>query len=161
MNIFIILYFVFAEVIVMADKNNATCAICGKGYYMCASCKDKMSATPWKIHTDTSEHYKVFQIVKAHSLGVYDDNEARMKLKNVDLSDIETFKPEIKKIVRGIMNNGDSDKSRAFRRKRENETVEVNHDIEKLNDTVNTNTNADVDIKHESDEVEIEVENVS
>ena len=139
----------------MAEKNNATCAICGKGYYMCASCKDKMSATPWKIHTDTSEHYKVFQIVKAHSLGVYDDNEARTKLKNVDLSDVEEFKPEIKKIVKNIMNNGDSDKSRAFRRKRENETIEEKQDVIELNDIAN------IDVACELETVKVEDENIS
>ena len=26
----------------MAEKINATCSICGNGYYMCRSCKDMM-----------------------------------------------------------------------------------------------------------------------
>ena len=103
----------------MAEKNNATCAICGKEYYMCASCKDKMSAEPWKVHTDTSEHYKVFQIVRGYSIGLYDKNEAKDKLKNVNLFDLDTFKPEIKKVVKDILNSGEVEKHRSFNRKKE------------------------------------------
>lgn len=135
----------------MAEKNNATCAICGKGYYMCASCKDKMSATPWKIHTDTSEHYKVFQIIKGHSLGVYDDNEANIKLQNIDLSDIEEFKPEIKNIIKNIIGNNEMYKSRNFRRKKEIEVADKKEDF-----NVNIETSVDVEIK--SQEVKSDVE---
>lgn len=137
----------------MAEKNNATCAICGKEYYMCASCKDKMSATPWKIHTDTSEHYKVFQIVKGHSLGVYDDNEAKVKLQNVDLSDLEEFKPEIKNIIKNIIGNNEMYKSRNFRRKREIEVINVKEDV-----NVDADVEANVDIEPKSQEIELDVE---
>lgn len=135
----------------MAEKNNATCAICGKGYYMCASCKDKMGATPWKIHTDTSEHYKVFQIIKGHSLGVYDDNEANIKLQNIDLSDLEEFKPEIKNIIKNIISNNEMYKSRNFRRKKEIEVADKKEDF-----NVNIETSVDVEIK--SQEVKSDVE---
>lgn len=87
----------------MAEKNNATCSICGKDYHMCLSCKDSIQLAPWKVHTDTSEHYKVFQIIRGFSTGVYDKDEAKAKLKNVDLSDLNTFRPNIKKIVKDIL----------------------------------------------------------
>lgn len=87
----------------MANKNNATCSICGKDYYACLSCRDSLKANPWKIHTDTSEHYKVYQIIHGLSTRVYSKDEARTKLKNVDLSDIERFRPHIKEIVKDIL----------------------------------------------------------
>ena len=87
----------------MAEKNNATCSICGGSYYLCLSCKDSFKLSPWKIHTDTAEHYKVFQIVKGFSTGVYTKEEAKEKFKNVDLRDIESFRPHIKKIVKDIL----------------------------------------------------------
>ena len=87
----------------MAEKNNATCSICGKDYHMCLSCKDSIQLAPWKVHTDTSEHYKVFQIIRGYSTGVYDKDEARTKLKNVDLSDVNDFTPHIKKIIKDIL----------------------------------------------------------
>lgn len=86
-----------------AEKNNSTCAICGKGYYMCRSCKDQLRLSPWKIHTDTSEHFKIFQIVRGYSIGLYTKDEAKNKFENVNLSDLETFLPEVKSVIKTIM----------------------------------------------------------
>lgn len=92
------------ELIMNIEKNNATCSICGKGYYMCRSCKDQMRLNSWKLHTDTSEHYKVYQILHGVSIGIYTKSEAKKKFQNVDLADIDTFRPEIKKLVKSILN---------------------------------------------------------
>lgn len=89
----------------MTEKNNATCAICGKGYHMCLSCKNVMSTSPWKKHTDTSEHYKVYQIIHGYSTGVYNKEEAKSKLQLVDLSDVDTFKDNIKNIIKDIIDD--------------------------------------------------------
>ena len=87
----------------MAEKNNSICSICGKGYHACLSCRDSIQLTPWKIHTDTAEHYKIFQIIRGFSTGVYDKREAKEKLKNVDLNDLNELRPNIKKIIKDIM----------------------------------------------------------
>ncbi len=87
----------------MANKNNATCSICGKEYYACLSCRDALKSNPWKIHTDTSEHYKVYQIIHGLSTKVYTKDEARAKLGNVNLGDVECFRPHIKEIVKDIL----------------------------------------------------------
>lgn len=87
----------------MENKNNSICSICGKEYYACLSCHDSIRVNPWKIYTDTSEHYKVFQIVRGYNTGVYNKDEAREKLNNVDLSDIDYFRPNIKQIVKDIL----------------------------------------------------------
>ena len=63
----------------MVEKNNATCSICGRGYYMCLSCKDMMKLNPWKRHTDTSDHYKIYQILHGFNTGVYIKEEAKGK----------------------------------------------------------------------------------
>ena len=88
----------------MAERNNATCSICGKGYYVCLACRDSIEAAPYKIHTDTSEHYKVFQIVRGYNTGVYTKDEAKAKFKNVDLSDLNEFRPHIKLTIENIIN---------------------------------------------------------
>ena len=84
-------------------ENNATCSICGKEYYACLSCRDSLKVNPWKVHTDISEHYKVYQIIHGVSTGVYTRDEAKEKFKNVDLSDLNSFRPHIKKIVKDIL----------------------------------------------------------
>lgn len=87
----------------MHEKNNAVCSICGKEYHICLSCSDAMKLHPWKIYTDTQECFKVFQVVRGFSTGVYTKDEAREKLQNIDLKDINSFRPHIKKIVKDIL----------------------------------------------------------
>jgi hypothetical protein len=84
-------------------ENNSVCAICGEPYYLCLSCKDQMELSPWKIHTDTSEHYKVYQILRGYNLGIYTKVQANKKLSNIDLSDINNFKDNIKEQINEIM----------------------------------------------------------
>lgn len=85
------------------EKNNATCSICGKEYYVCLSCSDAMKLHPWKSFTDTAEHFKVFQVVKGFSTGVYTKDETKKMLQNIDLKDIDSFRPHIKKIIKDIL----------------------------------------------------------
>lgn len=87
------------------NNNNATCSICGKGYYMCQSCKDQLRLNSWKIHTDTSEHFKIFQIVRGYTIGLYNKDEAKNKFENVDLSDLESFLPEVKSAIKTILSD--------------------------------------------------------
>lgn len=84
-------------------ENNAVCSICGKEYYVCQSCHDSIKVNPWKAFTDTSEHYKVFQVVRGFSTKVYTKEEAKIKLKNVNLKDLESYMPHIKKIIKDIL----------------------------------------------------------
>jgi uncharacterized CHY-type Zn-finger protein len=84
-------------------ENNAVCSICGKEYYACLSCHDSIKVNPWKMFTDTSEHYKVFQVVRGLSTKVYTKEEARDKLKNINLDDMSSFRPHIKKIIKDII----------------------------------------------------------
>ena len=87
----------------MIENNNATCSICGKDYHKCISCNDEMVTSPWKKYTDTSEHYKIYQILHGFSTGVYDKDEAKSKLQMVDLSDMNSFRDSIKNTIKRIM----------------------------------------------------------
>lgn len=87
----------------MSGKNNATCSICGKPYHMCISCKDSMAATPWKRHTCSSEHFKVYQVIHGYSTKVYTKKEAKERFQRIDLSDLDTFRDSIKATVKDIM----------------------------------------------------------
>lgn len=87
----------------MAEKNNAVCSICGKPYHKCLSCRDSMKLQPWKMFTDTAEHYKVFQMVRAYNMGVYTKDEFKSKLNNIDLSDLEDYKENIKVLIKDVL----------------------------------------------------------
>lgn len=88
----------------MTNKLNAKCAICGTPYHMCMSCgKDK--SLVWKRFCDTPEHYKIYQLVHGYTTGLYTKTEAKRKLKNIDTSDIDELRPNIREILVGIMGN--------------------------------------------------------
>lgn len=105
----------------MSDKNNATCAICGKGYVMCYSCDKGDVSKHWKLHCDTPEHYKIFQIIHGYTSGVYTKAEAAKKLDKVDLSDFDELRDNIKEVVNDIRGS----KKKAERKIK---TVNVSHE---------------------------------
>lgn len=96
-------------------KNNSICAICGKPYYTCNSCGEYKRLYPWKTFTDTSEHYKIYQIIHGYSIGVYDKAETKDKLQNVDLSDLETLIESIRSIIKEILNDGSVQKNESIK----------------------------------------------
>lgn len=100
-------------------ENNAVCSICGKEYHVCLSCHDSIKVNPWRVFTDTSEHYKVFQVVRGLSTKVYTKEEARDKLKNINLEDLESYMPNIKKTIKDVL-------------KEENPVVEIIEEVEEL-----------------------------
>jgi hypothetical protein len=119
------------KVNIMAEKNNATCAICGSSYHLCMSCKSLMNLQPWKVHTDTSEHYKVYQVIHGYSTGVYDKGEAKSKLETIDLSDLDSFRTNIKDIIydilgmKKVVEEDDNKKSKAVSKKKSSDMVET------------------------------------
>ena len=74
--------------------NTLVCDVCGCHYEACLSCKDKIALEPWKMHTDTAEHYKVYAVLLGYNTGVYDISEAYEKLQNIDLCDKDTYRVE-------------------------------------------------------------------
>ena len=87
----------------MAEKNNATCSICGSGYYACFSCKDKMELHPYKLHCCSVDCYKTYQAVRGFSTGVYTKEEFKSKLKNINLSDLENYREHIKVLIKDAL----------------------------------------------------------
>lgn len=84
-------------------ENNATCSICDKGYHLCLSCKDSIKLSPWKLHCCSVECYQTFQAVKGFSNGVYNKDDFRSKLKNIDLSNLENYREHIKVLIKDTL----------------------------------------------------------
>ena len=87
----------------MGEQNNATCSICGNPYHLCLSCKDSMKLHPWKIHCCSPDCYKTFQVVRGYNTGVYTKEEFKSKLKNIDLSNLENYKENIKVLIKDTL----------------------------------------------------------
>ena len=86
----------------MSEKFNSVCDICGKPYRVCNSCKDIKSFTPWRTITDTMDHYKIFLVLSNYT-NTKDRARAKQALETCDLSELETFRPEIKAVIKEIM----------------------------------------------------------
>lgn len=86
----------------MSEEINAYCDICGRGYHICRSCRDITSFTPWRVITDTREHYKIFLVLSEYNQ-TKDKNIAKDALLTCDLSELESFNDNIKRAIKEIM----------------------------------------------------------
>lgn len=87
----------------MAENNNATCSICGSKYYACFSCKEAMSLHPYKLHCCSVDCYKTYQVVRGFSTGVYNKDEFKSKLKNLNLSNLDNYREHIKALIKDAL----------------------------------------------------------
>lgn len=94
----------------MSEELNAVCDICGCRYHVCNSCKDMTSFTPWRVITDTVEHYKIFVAVSDYTR-TGNKKQAKEDLSHCDLSDLDTFRDEVKKVIKEILSEEKVDKS--------------------------------------------------
>jgi len=95
---------------------NAHCSICGKGYYLCRSCKNEKKFKPWRTVTDTIEHYKIYMAIHGYTVTKNKDT-AKAELQNCDLSDMSSFRDEIKEVINEIMTEPVKEKSTSRVRK--------------------------------------------
>ena len=125
----------------MSEKINAYCSICGKGYYKCLACKDMMALSPWKKHTDTAEHYKIYQTLHGFNTHVYTKDEAKSKLQMIDLSDFDNLRDNIKAVINEII----SEDKEIDKPVVEVEAMNLSNEIGVFNEDVNDMPNEDVD----------------
>lgn len=70
---------------------------------MCLSCRDYAKLHPWQSDTDTSEHFKIFQLLRAYNNGIYTKEDACERLNNIDITDKDTFLDNIKNRINEIL----------------------------------------------------------
>lgn len=94
----------------MALENNATCAICGKPYRVCSTCKEITLYTPWRTIVDTIPHYKIYLILCEYTK-TQNIDKAKEALSECDLSELNTFDEDIKKVIKKILEKEENIKS--------------------------------------------------
>ena len=95
----------------MAVKNNATCRICGKEYYICADTNQMRKVNPWKIVADSVEHYKIYLALHGYSVSK-DKEKAKHDLESCDLSEYSSFVSNVKSRIDEIMNDDKPDEDK-------------------------------------------------
>lgn len=87
----------------MSESNiNAYCKICGKGYHVCNTCKNQKVFKAWRSVTDTIDHFLIYSVIHDYTVSKNKEH-TKTELKNCDLTDMENFKPEIKSVIKEIM----------------------------------------------------------
>lgn len=113
----------------MLENNiNAYCTICGKGYHTCDSCRGQRNFMPWRTVTDSIEHYKIYFALHGYNVSK-DKNKAFKELSECCLEDLEDFTPEIKAVIKEIMDNCNKGINKPSRKRAERRTA-VNKDNE-------------------------------
>ena len=87
------------------DYINAHCAICGAGYHVCQSCLETRQFKPWRTVTDTVSHFKIFSILHDFEIRSVGRQAARDALTECDLSDLDTYLPEIQARIEEIFHS--------------------------------------------------------
>ncbi len=140
-------------------ENNATCSICGNGYHLCLSCRDAIQLAPYKVHCCSADCYKVFQVIRGFSTGVYTEEEFKSKLKNLDLSNLEDYREHIKALIKDALKEKPTTKIVKENKSVETKVVEVEKNavvkdvvnVEKINDiakpTVSRKRNYKVEVE--------------
>ena len=77
---------------------NSFCRICGTEYHRC-NCRSEES---WRKVTDTPEHYQLFIVIRDYVNEVIDADKANGLLNKLDLTNLDTFRPNVKEVVAEI-----------------------------------------------------------
>lgn len=64
----------------MRKSDTATCAICGREYNVCLSCKNQDAIKPWRNIADTANCYKVFLAISQYNNGYLSKDDAKKQL---------------------------------------------------------------------------------
>lgn len=100
----------------MAEQNNAKCSICGKPYHLCKTCSEVKSFMPWRTVTDTVGHYLIYTAIHGYTV-TKDKTRAKEELQKCDLSELNTFNPEIQRVIYEILESDIKEKSKSKKAK--------------------------------------------
>lgn len=82
---------------------NHYCIVCGTGYHACDSCSEVKQFKPWRVLTDTIEHFKIYMTLNSYNNKKISKQEAQEELKSLNLVGWESFKESSKKVIRELL----------------------------------------------------------
>lgn len=87
----------------MKEYLNADCGICSTRYHICPDCSGAKAFTPWRKIVCSPNCYKIYIALSSYTNGHAAKDETKEILKELDLSQSETFKDNIKAAIKEIM----------------------------------------------------------
>lgn len=98
-----------------------------------------MKLHPWKMYTDSASCYQVFQVVKGYNTGIYNKEEFKSKLKNIDLSNLEDYREHIKVLIKDTLKEEKTEESVIAESVVETEFAIIEEkDVKKIEEEVST-----------------------
>ena len=86
-------------------KKNRTCICCSKQYSYCNTCSHDTSKPSW-MNVYCSENCRTLvQTATNYNMGFIGKETSRERLKNVDITNISKYKPDIQKFINAITEN--------------------------------------------------------
>lgn len=87
----------------MSKTTKAVCAICGREYDVCLSCKDQNKIKPWRNISDSMNCYKVFLVLTQLNNGYISNEEAKSQLEQIAFNKSD-LREDVRNKVDEIMN---------------------------------------------------------
>ena len=94
----------------MSNTNMSTCAICGKQYKSCMSCRKELELKPWRTITDEVECYKIFLILSQYNNGYINKETAKKQLEDVKYN-LNDLKESVRLKIKEILSDNNSKKA--------------------------------------------------
>ena len=90
---------------IMAEKNR-TCIVCQTKYRWCGNCSDNANQKETWRHLYCSKNcMKIFNILSEYTFKHIDEQQAKNKLKDVDLSKLDGFRKDFKDQIKQIQSS--------------------------------------------------------
>lgn len=80
------------------------CKVCGAEYNYCPGCPEYTNEPRWRISYDTENCKEIFDTLVKQSTGKMTTKSARRKLLRLDLSNVESFNPDIRRHLESVIN---------------------------------------------------------
>lgn len=86
----------------MSEYLNARCSICNTAYHVCNDCTKTESFTPWRKIACSVNCYGIYMALSGYTNGKSSKNETKDILSKYDLSNLNSFRENIKKCILDI-----------------------------------------------------------
>ena len=90
----------------MPDRNTKRiCSTCGKTYNYCAHCGEYNPREPWRYLWCSEWCMDLFHVCSEYNQGNIDAQEAKSRLRNLDISSNKSLHPKLAETIRRILND--------------------------------------------------------
>lgn len=84
-------------------RDERTCVICGMHYSYCPNCVDYNSQPRWRFLFHDKNCHDIYNVLNDYGASVITKEQARAKLKALDLTNLNSFRKDFRDQIKEIM----------------------------------------------------------